>query len=67
MANSVKERRKLLKMRVDELAERAKVSPTFIYMIESGDRTPSLAAAGRIARALGTTVDALFWGHFHMA
>lgn len=42
------------------LAERAGVSPTTLSMIVNGKTLPTLRTAQKIARALGTTVDALW-------
>ncbi|HHW14497.1 MAG TPA: helix-turn-helix domain-containing protein [Firmicutes bacterium] len=61
MENAVRERRERLNIRVEDLARDAGVTPTFIYMVETGSRVPSLPTARRIAESLRTTVDALFF------
>ena len=52
-----------LKQRISrkELAFTVGCSYSMICKIEIGVKTPSLPMANRIARALGTTVDALFY------
>ena len=44
-----------------ELAERVGVTRQTIGMIEAGRFNPSLALCVAICRALGTTLDDLFW------
>ena len=44
-----------------ELAERVGVTRQTIGMIEAGRFNPSLALCVAICKALGTTLDALFW------
>ena len=44
-----------------ELAERVGVTRQTIGMIEAGRFNPSLALCVAICRALGATLDALFW------
>ena len=38
----------------------AKVSPSYVYLLEARRVTPSLEVARRIAKALGVTVDEAF-------
>ena len=47
---------------IETLAERASLSVGSIYAIERNAFVPSATNALRIARALGTTVEALFGG-----
>jgi putative transcriptional regulator len=44
-----------------ELADRVQASRRTIGLIENGKFNPSLALCTRIARALGKTLDELFW------
>ena len=44
-----------------ELAERVGVTRQTIGMIEAGRFNPSLALCVAICKALGTTLDGLFW------
>jgi len=44
-----------------ELAERVEVTRQTIGLIEKGQFNPSLQLCIRIARALGKTLDQLFW------
>ena len=44
-----------------ELAEKVEVTRQTIGLIEKGDYNPSLGLCIRIARALGKTLDQLFW------
>lgn len=46
----------------EDLAERAKLHPTYIGGIERGERNVSLDNIVRIARALGESPSALFAG-----
>jgi putative transcriptional regulator len=59
--NGVRKRRTALGMTVEELAQGAGVSPTFIYMVETKRRTPSLLHAKKIADALRSTIEQLFF------
>jgi len=43
-----------------ELAKRARVGREWIRLLEIGGRVPGVDKAQRLARALGTTVDALW-------
>lgn len=45
----------------EQLAERIKVTRQTIGLIESGDYNPSLKLSIAICRALGKTLDELFW------
>ena len=43
-----------------ELANMVHVTPRYIAFLESGDRTPSLEVAKKIANIFDTTVDDIF-------
>lgn len=43
-----------------ELAAKVGVGARYIAFIESGDRTPSLSLATKLAETLGTSMDTLF-------
>lgn len=45
---------------IPSIAAKVGCSRWYIYKIEEGARTPSVAVAARIARVLGTTIDFLF-------
>src|SRR5688572_22736204 len=57
---SLRERREAIGLSQADLAERASVSRATIGAVEQGRQVPAADAAVRIARALGTTVEALF-------
>jgi DNA-binding XRE family transcriptional regulator len=61
LRNVVRRRRMALEMTVEQLAEAASVSPTFIYMVETNRRVPSLLIAKAIADALRGTIDDIFF------
>lgn len=44
-----------------ELAQRVGVTRQTINLVESGDYNPTIALCVGICRALGTTLDQLFW------
>jgi putative transcriptional regulator len=60
MENSIRVRRKALKMSQAELGVLTKVTRQTINAIENAKYDPSLALAFKLARTLGTTVDDLF-------
>jgi transcriptional regulator with XRE-family HTH domain len=47
-------------LRQNELAQKAKLTPSLLSQIESGKLTPSLHTLGRLAAALGVPIGALF-------
>ena len=53
--------RKAQRLTQAELAERAGVSRKTINTVENGVFVPSTTLALALARALGTTVEGLFW------
>lgn len=60
LSANIAARRKACKLEQQELAERVKVSPTMISLIESDRRTPSVALLADIAKVLDTTMDRLY-------
>lgn len=62
MGNKIKERRDLLKMSQEELAEKSMVSRATISSLENNsERNTSTKVLQKIAAALGTTVGELFF------
>ena len=60
MKNTIRERRKARGLSQDELARQCGVSRQTINAIENDKYDPTLSLAFRLAKALETTVDALF-------
>ena len=60
MDNQIRALRKALGLSQEELAKACGVSRQTINAIENNKYDPTLALAFRLARELGTTVDALF-------
>ena len=60
MENRIRELRKAAGVSQEELAKRCGVTRQTINAIENNKYDPTLALAFRLARTLGTTVDALF-------
>src|SRR5437667_34349 len=58
-AKVVRQHRVALDLSQEKLAETAGLHRNFIGMIERGERTPTIEAAGKIARALGESLIAL--------
>jgi putative transcriptional regulator len=61
LASRLKEMRTAAGLTQAELAERAGVSRKTVNTVENGVFVPSTILALSLARALGTTVEALFW------
>ena len=61
LASRLKEARSAAGLTQAELAERAGVSRKTVNTVENGIFIPSTVLALSLARALGTTVDELFW------
>jgi len=61
MENKLKEIRKSLNITGTELAKKVGVSHSLIYMIENGYRNPSMKIAKKIAKALGKSLDEIFF------
>lgn len=60
MKNTIRERRKARGLSQEELARQCGVSRQTINAIENDKYDPTLSLAFRLAKALETTVDALF-------
>ncbi len=60
--NKIKEYRTLSKMSQLELAKQVGVARQTINLIENQKYNPSLDLCIRIAKALGTDLNTLFWG-----
>ena len=60
MDNRIRELRKAAGVSQEELAKRCGVSRQTINAIENNKYDPTLSLAFSLAKALGTTVDALF-------
>lgn len=57
----MKSARAALDLSQDELAKRCKVTRQTISAVESGDYNPTINLCIDICRALGKTLDELFW------
>ena len=57
----MKAARAALDLSQDELAKRVKVTRQTISAVESGDYNPTINLCIEICRALGKTLDELFW------
>lgn len=60
--DTLKRARESAHMTQAQVATAAGVTPSFISLLESGRRRPTIDVGLRIALALGTTIDALFGG-----
>ena len=58
---------RLEKWTQEDLAERAKISVSFLSMIERGERVPHVETLAAIASSLGVTLSELFAGADHGA
>lgn len=58
----VRRNRRALGLTLEQLAERARLSPNYLGTIENGRRDPSLSTIEKIAGALGTAPGALLGG-----
>ena len=61
LANKLKERRAELGVTQAELAERVGVTRKTVNTVENGVFTPSAMLAIKLAKALGLSVEQLFW------
>lgn len=59
LGESIKQRRKQLRITQEALAEMVDVSTHFVYEIERGTKIPSLPVMIKIAEQLNTTIDEL--------
>jgi transcriptional regulator with XRE-family HTH domain len=62
LAQRIREIRKRRNLTLEQLAEGAELTPSLLSRIENFRATPSLAALGRIAAALGVTMAELMTG-----
>jgi putative transcriptional regulator len=60
MENNIKERRKALGMRQEDLAEKLGVTRQTINAIENNKYNPTLELAMKLARLLNTSVESIF-------
>lgn len=60
MTNNIRQMRKALKLRQEDLAEKAGVTRQTIIAIENCRYNPSLILALKLAKLLNTTVEKLF-------
>lgn len=60
LGNRVKRLRILKGLTQEQLADKIRVSSTYIGFIEQGQRNPSINTADKIARALGVKLAELF-------
>ena len=61
LANRLKERRNELGLTQAELAEKVGVTRKTVNTVENGVFTPSAMLAIKLAKALGLSVEQLFW------
>ena len=61
LANRMRERRTELDLTQAELAEKVGVTRKTVNTVENAVFTPSTTLAIKLAQALGTTVEQLFW------
>ncbi len=61
----VRRRREALEMTIEELAERAELTPRYLNELENGQRDPSLSTVFSIAEALGVEASDLFSPELH--
>jgi transcriptional regulator with XRE-family HTH domain len=59
IAETLRDERVRSGLTLDQLAQRAEMSPAHLSRLETGDRQPSLAALITLARALGVSVGSL--------
>ena len=62
MTNKIKQYRQARNMTLEQLAEKACCSAKSVNNYERGSNRPDVIQAKLIADALGTTIDALFFG-----
>lgn len=60
LGKRIKERRKLLRITQQELAEKVDVDAKYISRIETGNSNPSLNTLEKIAKVMHTEVSSLF-------
>ena len=62
LAKRIRELRNMLSFTQEELAERAKISVSFLSMIERSQRMPHVETLATISEVLGVPLSALFAG-----
>jgi len=62
LGHRVRELRRQLSSTQEELAHRAKISVSFLSMVERGERLPRLETPATLADALGASFSELFTG-----
>lgn len=60
IGENVKRLRKKHGLTQEQLADKVRVTPTYIGFIEQSQRNPSIKTADKIARALKVNIDELF-------
>ena len=60
LCEALRNRRLALELRIEDLAKRARLSPSYISDIEGGYRDPSLSTLEALANVLETTLGELF-------
>lgn len=58
--NKLKEIRMCKNVSISELAKKSKISERYLRFIESGEKTPSLETAKKIAISLNVKIDDIF-------
>lgn len=59
--NKMKDHRVSKKLTMKDLSLKTGISERYLYFIENGEKNPSLKTAKKIAVALETTMDAIFF------
>lgn len=65
LGKRIRDERLMLRLTIEQLAEKVDKSTNYIGQIERNDGKPSLETIVDIANALGTTVDALLQDSIH--
>lgn len=60
LGENIKKFRKQYGLTQEQLADKVRVTPTYIGFIEQAKRNPSIKTADKIARALEVGIDELF-------
>ncbi len=61
MQNQIKKLRKKANLTMKELADTIGITENYVYMIESGTRTPSFKLSKKFSDFFGLTVDEIFF------
>lgn len=59
----IKDIRESAKMSIKQLADHTKLSTSYLYQVERGDKEPSLSALNKISKALNTPTSAFLGNH----